>query len=48
MMRDWSDFHNITENKLPRKNIVYFILKYKITGNAIDLGGGLLNNEQDK
>ena len=39
-MRDWNNFHNITENKPPRKNIVYFISNYSITGNAIDLGCG--------
>lgn len=39
-MRDWNNFHNITENKLPRKNIVHFISKYNITGTAIDLGCG--------
>lgn len=39
-MRDWNNFHNITENKPPRKNIVHFISKYNITGTAIDLGCG--------
>lgn len=39
-MRDWENYHNITENKPPRKNIVHFISNYNITGNAIDLGCG--------
>ena len=39
-MSNWNNFHNITENKPPRKNIVYFISNYNITGNAIDLGCG--------
>lgn len=39
-MRDWDNFHNITENKPPRKNVVQFISNYNITGNAIDLGCG--------
>lgn len=39
-MRDWENFHRITNNKPPRKNIVHFISKYNITGNAIDLGCG--------
>ena len=39
-MRDWENFHRITNNKPPRKNIVHFISKYSITGNAIDLGCG--------
>ena len=39
-MRDWDNFHNITENNLPRKNIVHFISNYNVTGNAIDLGCG--------
>ena len=39
-MRNWDEFHNITENKPPRKNIVYFISNYNIMGNAIDLGCG--------
>ena len=39
-MRDWENFHRITNNKPPRKNIVDFISKYSITGNAIDLGCG--------
>ena len=39
-MRDWNNFHNITENKPPRKNVVYLISNYNITGNAIDLGCG--------
>ena len=39
-MRDWENFHNITENKPPRKNIVHFISNYNVTGNAIDLGCG--------
>lgn len=39
-MRDWKNFHKITNNKPPRKNIVHFISKYNINGNAIDLGCG--------
>ena len=39
-MRDWENFHRITNNKPPRKNIVYFLSKCNITGNAIDLGCG--------
>lgn len=39
-MRDWENFYRITNNKPPRKNIVHFISKYNITGNAIDLGCG--------
>lgn len=39
-MRDWDNFHRITNNKPPRKNIVHFISKYSITGKAIDLGCG--------
>ena len=39
-MRDWDNFHNITEDKPPRKNIVHFISNYNLTGNAIDLGCG--------
>ena len=39
-MRDWDNFHDITENKPPRKNIVHFISNYNIIGNAIDLGCG--------
>ena len=39
-MRDGENFHNITENKPPRKNIVHFISNYNVTGNAIDLGCG--------
>ncbi|MBP3597774.1 MAG: class I SAM-dependent methyltransferase [Clostridia bacterium] len=39
-MRDWENFHKITNNKPPRKNVVHFISKYKISGNAIDLGCG--------
>ena len=39
-MRNWENFHKITNNKPPRKNVVHFISKYKISGNAIDLGCG--------
>ena len=39
-MRDWENFHEITNNKPPRKNIVHFIENYKINGKAIDLGCG--------
>lgn len=39
-MRNWENFHKITNNKSPRKNVVHFISKYKISGNAIDLGCG--------
>ena len=39
-MRDWNNYHNITENKPPRKNIVNFIEKFNIIGDAIDLGCG--------
>lgn len=40
IMRDWDNFHRITNNKPPRKNIIHFISKYSITGKAIDLGCG--------
>ena len=43
-MRDWVNFHKITDNKPPRKNIVHFISKYNITGKAIDLGCGSGND----
>jgi len=39
-MSNWEKFHEITYNKPPRKNIVHFISKYNITGDAIDLGCG--------
>lgn len=39
-MRDWEKYYNITNNKPPRKNIVNFISKYNVNGNAIDLGCG--------
>ena len=39
-MRNWENFHRITNNKPPRKNVVHFISKYKILGDAIDLGCG--------
>lgn len=43
-MRDWGNFHKITNNNPPRKNIVHFISKYNIAGNAIDLGCGSGND----
>lgn len=43
-MRDWESFHRITDNKPPRKNIIHFISKYSIIGNAIDLGCGSGND----
>lgn len=39
-MRDWKNFHEITKNKPPRKNIIYFIERYHKYGNVIDLGCG--------
>lgn len=40
-MNNWDNYHKITNNKPPRKNIIKFIEKYNnLTGNAIDLGCG--------
>lgn len=39
-MRDWNKYHILTNDKPPRKNIVYFLSKYNVTGNVIDLGCG--------
>ena len=40
-MNNWNNYHKITDNKPPRKNIIKFIEKYNnLTGNAIDLGCG--------
>lgn len=39
-MKDWKNYHQITSNNPPHKNIFHFISKYNITGNAIDLGCG--------
>lgn len=40
-MNNWDNYHKITNNKPPRKNIIRFIEKYNnLTGNAIDLGCG--------
>lgn len=36
----WNEYHSVTENTPPRKNIINFIKTYKIAGNAIDLGCG--------
>lgn len=37
----WNNYHKITDNNPPRKNIIKFIDKYNnLTGNAIDLGCG--------
>lgn len=40
-MNNWDNYHKITDNKPPCKNIIKFIEKYNnLTGNAIDLGCG--------
>lgn len=40
-MNKWDNYHKITDNKPPRKNIIQFINKYnELTGTAIDLGCG--------
>lgn len=43
-MKDWQNFYDRTNNIPPRKNIIYFISNYKISGNAIDLGCGAGND----
>lgn len=43
-MNDWKNYHKITNDNQPRKNIVQFISQYNITGNAIDLGCGSGND----
>lgn len=43
-LEKWNEYHSITDNKPPRKNIVNFVENYKITGNAIDLGCGSGND----
>lgn len=40
-MNNWNNYHKITNNKPPCKNIIKFIEKYNNSiGNAIDLGCG--------
>ncbi|MBE5806142.1 MAG: class I SAM-dependent methyltransferase [Clostridiales bacterium] len=43
-MKKWENYYDITNNIPPRKNIVHFLSKYKLTGNAIDLGCGSGND----
>ena len=43
-MRDWKNLHEITKNKPPRKNIIYFIERYNKYGNVIDLGCGSVSD----
>lgn len=44
-MNKWNEYHKITNNRPPRKNIVNFINQHKeLSGNAIDLGCGAGND----
>lgn len=43
-MKDWENFHNITKDIPPRKNVIDFINTYKLVGDAIDLGCGAGND----
>ena len=44
-MKKWNEYHKVTNNIPPRRNIVEFIKQHKeIIGNAIDLGCGTGND----
>lgn len=44
-MNKWTNYHNVTNNTPPRRNIIKFVEQYKgLTGNAIDLGCGAGND----
>ena len=44
-MSEWNEYHKVTNNIPPRKNIVNFINNYKeLSGKAIDIGCGAGND----
>lgn len=44
-MSEWNEYHKVTHNILPRKNIVNFINNHKeLSGKAIDIGCGAGND----
>lgn len=44
-MSEWDEYHKVTNNIPPRKNIVSFVNNHKgLSGNAIDIGCGAGND----